>query len=52
MQSVFVIIVCHFHSHTLVAAFDIEAFVCFGAVEDRLLVKVGQLSVPGQGTTN
>lgn len=27
---------CHFQPDALVAAFDVEAFVCFGAIEDCL----------------
>lgn len=30
------IIVCHFEARTLVATFDVEPFVGFGAVEDSL----------------
>lgn len=30
------IIMCHFEAGALITAFDVEAFICFGAVENRL----------------
>lgn len=33
---------CHFETRSLVSAFDVESFVGFGAVEDRLNVSCQQ----------
>ena len=36
MLSIMIIIMCHLQTHALVAAFHIETFVSFGAVQDSL----------------